>query len=236
MPTVNEHKYITDIVHSEFIDLIWKSPEGNRFCVGKLYRNDKFEYIKDNPAAYQAGFTCYPAFAIFTQSEITEYPEPIKVFARRLPPKSRSDYSRFLALYGLDYKSEFVKNISDFDLLAYTGAHLTDNPFSFANPFVGCEPPFQFVMQAAAFDRYGKNLKDEELLKQNFSFNVESENPIDQQALAIRVGKEKIAYVPRSYTEVFHKWLKIGFKVNLSAFRINGTETHRYLYLFVSVS
>ena len=235
MPTMSEHKYISNIVHSEFIYLIWKSPEGSRFPVGKLYRNDRFEYIAKQ-SAYEAGFTCYPAFAIFAEASLIEYSEPIKVFSRRLPPKSRSDYGKFLALYGLDHTLDAVKNISDFDLLAYTGAHLTDNPFSFANPFNGCKPPFQFVMQAAAFERYGLDIKKEELLEKNLNLASEPENPKDKEAISVKFGEEKIAYVPRSHTEVFHEWLKLGFRIDLTVFRINGTDEHRYLYLFVSVS
>lgn len=235
MPTISEHKYIEGLVHSEFIYLIWKSPAGDRFPVGKLYRDDKFEYIAKE-SAYDAGFTCYPAFAIFTEAPSIEYTEPIKVFTRRLPPKSRSDYGKFLALYGLDYKSEAVKDISDFDLLAYTGAHLADNPFSFANPFKGCKPPFQFIMQAAAFHIYGQKIQNQELLlEKNLNLALEPENPKDIHALSIKFQEQKIAYVPRSYTEVFHEWLKLEFKIDLSVFRINGTDEHRYLYLFVSV-
>ena len=202
MPTMSEHKYISNIVHSEFIYLIWKSPEGSRFPVGKLYRNDRFEYIAKQ-SAYEAGFTCYPAFAIFAEASLIEYSE---------------------------------KNISDFYLLAYTGAHLKDNPFSFANPFNGCKPPFQFVMQGAAFERYGVNFNNNDLLEQSLSLCPEPANSMDKEAISVKFGEEKIAYVPRSHTEVFHEWLKLGFRIDLTVFRINGTDEHRYLYLFVSVS
>jgi hypothetical protein len=232
---MSEHKYISNIVQSEFIYLIWKSPKGNRFPVGKLYRNDRFEYIAKH-SAYEAGFTCYAAFAIFTEAPLIEYSEPIKVFSRRLPPKSRSDYGKFLALYGLDHTLDAVKNISDFDLLAYTGAHLTDNPFSFANPFKDCKPPFQFVMQAAAFERYGVNFNNNDLLEQSLSLCPEPENPKDKEAISVKFGEEKIAYISRSYTEAFHEWLIHGFNIDLTVFRINGADEHRYLYLFVSVS
>ena len=124
---MQSEKTISNIVKSRFLYLIWKNEQSSkRFAVGKLYE-DRFEYFDKNTLeeAIDEGFQGFPAFSLDEKT----HSNALKVFMRRLPPKNRTDYDKFLALYGLDYEKEIVKNISDFELLGYTGAYVSGNSF-----------------------------------------------------------------------------------------------------------
>lgn len=224
-------KLIKDVVKSDFLYLMWKSPEKERYIVGKLYPN-KFQYIK-NQKAEELGFTGYPAFNI----EQEEHDNPIETFMRRLPPKHRTDIDKYLNLYALSIDLIKEKSITDFQLLGYTGAYVTGDPFNFANPFMGedCKPPIQFILKAAAFNRYHQNFIRENLVGKSISLEKEPSNSCDSNAVKLYCDSQQIGYIPHGYSETITKWINSGCQFDVTVDRINGSPESPDLYLFVQV-
>lgn len=89
--------------------------------VGLLYEEDgRFEYETEDPSRE------FPAFDINTKV----HENAIDVFARRLPPKTGTDYKNLLDVWNLDPE----KDHSIFTLLAYGGGKLYGDPFYFIDP------------------------------------------------------------------------------------------------------
>ena len=230
---MQSEKTISNIVKSRFLYLIWKNEKSSKhFIVGKLYE-DRFEYLdKDSlKESIDNGFEGVPAFDLDKKS----HENALKVFMRRLPPKNRTDYDKFLSLYGLDINLDSVKSISDFELLGYTGAYVSGNSFHLTNPFIDIEAPFEFVFRASAFNQYSKNLEDHLEINSQLSLKLERDNIFDNRAIQIVYKDIHIAYIPRGLIDSFHFWLKRDYKINLYTYRINGSSSYQYLYVFAEL-
>ncbi|QWF71803.1 hypothetical protein KEF85_04845 [Methylomonas paludis] len=213
--------------------LVWQTPEGksrSRFVVGEICRNDNdyiFRYLVDNAdftQAKQEGFLGYPAFRKLNQ----EYTEGVlETFLRRVPPRKRGDFHKYLELWRLAADVE----ISDFALLGHTGAKLPNDGFSLVNPFDGVNAPYEFYIEVAGFRYYQEiNLSDLEV-GMAVSFIVEPENPCDNQAVRIDVMGKKMGYVNKTQCAAFRHWLKTCV-ITAEIERINGTEARPLIYIY----
>lgn len=102
--------------------LSWQAKTAKEsYLVAKIERekdNYSFIYLTDTAefeAAIEQGFCGYPAFSPRTRLHTNNV---LDAFLRRLPPKTRGDYHRYLQQHGLP--APFL--YSDFSLLGYTGA------------------------------------------------------------------------------------------------------------------
>jgi hypothetical protein len=179
------------------------------------------------------GFTGYPTFK-YNDKELSnkEYSDGVlESFLRRIPPKKRGDFGKYLRLNRLPTD----KDISDYALLGYTGAKLPTDGFSIVNPFFGLVGPCEFLMELAGF-RYTKKFNSEDLnIGNTVSIKAEPENQHDPKAVKISYKGEKIGYINRVLVETFHKWLDSKAKVNLTIERINGSSTRPVVYLFIRI-
>jgi len=78
----------------------------------------------------------------------------LDAFVRRLPPRSRDDFSEYLDRYRLPNNARF----SDLALLAYTGGKLPSDGFEFCADLDQARPPFELVIEIAGF-RYQDSRK-----------------------------------------------------------------------------
>lgn len=229
--------FIKHIVEFDTLHLVWQSdkdPNRSRYIVAKLTRrgdNVSLEYLnatKDYKTASQYGFQGYPAFD-FKKEYHTQ--GVLDAFKRRLPPRTREDFGKYLEMFRLPSTS----NISDFALLGYSGAKLPGDEFSIVPSFEKVVDPCEFLMEVAGF-RYNSRINIENIeLNSAVTFESEPENQVDHQAIKILYKGSKIGYVPRDLLEEFHQWLESDRIVSAVIGRKNGQPERPILYLFVDL-
>ncbi|MCF7956542.1 MAG: hypothetical protein K9M75_12125 [Phycisphaerae bacterium] len=229
---------IEHIVEPDKLLLSWQtSMPGKcrqRMFIAELIRkgNDAdLVYLKESPEfakAQDSGFSGYPGFTI----EKTTHENVLASFMKRLPPRSRGDFGRFLNALRL---KEDV-NISDFALLGYSGAKLPEDDITVINPLDNASPPFELMLYIQDYKYYMESIPRTELTTEmQASFEPESDNENDPQAIRIMINGIKVGYVCRGLTASFHKWLNAGHKISAYVERINGTEHKPKIFIFVSV-
>lgn len=229
---------IQHIVEPTKLLLCWQAPEGNtrtRLIIGELEMLQDstvvFRYklnSDDMQKAKEFGFAGYPAF---NPKEELHTQGVMETFIRRLPPKSRGDFSKYLELYRLP-EDQFI---SDFALLAYTGAKLPTDGFSIVNPFYNLHEPCEFLMEIAG-SRYVKEFDISQLdIGDQVSIKSDNSNKFDKRAIAIEYREKRIGYINRALVEKFHEWIDSKAKITLIIERVNGHPVRPLVFLFVKV-
>jgi hypothetical protein len=254
-------RYIEHIVEPDRLLLSWQSsiPGENRLrmFVAELIRNGNDDanlvYLKESEdflRAQSLGFEKYTGFD--TEKEVHE--NVLGSFMKRLPPRTRGDFGRFLE--ALRIKPDAKAEISDFALLGYSGAKLPDDDFTVIHPFENASTPFELMLPVQGYRYYKDQLPFAALTKNmQAEFEAEPENPKDPEAIKIIINGVRAGYVSRGLTGSFHKWIQSGLKISacrgltgsfhkwiqsglkISAYveRINGTEQIPEIYLYVLV-
>ncbi len=228
-------RYIEHIVEPDRLLLSWQtSSERLRMLVAELIRNDNnadLVYLKNSEEfskAQSLEFEDYPGFAI--EKEI--HKNVLTSFMKRLPPRSRGDFGRFLDALRIKSDAE----VSDFALLGYSGAKLPDDDFTIIHPFKNASPPFELMLFVQGY-RYYKDQLPSNALSQDMQagFEAEPDNEFDPEAIKIIINDVKVGYVNRGLTGSFHEWMQAGLAISAYVERINGTEQNPEIYLYVSV-
>jgi len=173
------------------------------------------------------GFQGYPAFS----TKILGHTDGVsQVLMRRLPPRSRQDFSTYLEKFGL------VDNIdmSDFQLLAITEAKLPSDGFSLVDPLDEAQEYCDLMLEIAGFRYYSSNVP---LLKAGQPVKIEREwgNPHDYYAVEVTAEQRtKIGNINRLQARTFCRWLE-NRSVKTSMSRLNGRLGHPKAYIFVQV-
>lgn len=232
-------RFIEHIVESDRLLLSWQSSMTNqsrqRMFVGQLVRTGdddaNLAYLKDSEEFSKAqalGFDGYPGFAL----EKDVHKNVLASFMKRLPPRKRGDFDRFLAALRIKPDAE----ISDFALLGYSGAKLPDDDFTVVNPFENASGPFEFMLPVQGYRYYTDKLPRAALTTDmQARFDVEPDNPQDPEAIRIVIGDATAGYVCRGLTVSFHKWMQLGWTISAYIERINGPEQKPEIYLYVLV-
>jgi hypothetical protein len=230
---VNRIKHVTD---PNRLLLVWQAPEGKlrtRYVVGELFQREGqvvFRYLTDTEEFKKAcdeGFVCYPAFRKTGQ----EYTQGVlDSFLRRLPPRKRGDFGKYLEQWRLVPDVE----ISDFALLGHTGAKLPNDGFSLINPFDDIDLPHEFYIEVAGFRHQKKISVDDISVGMNAVFIAEPVNEYNADAVSIEVDGKKIGYVNNAQCKAFNRWLK-QYAINASVERMNGTSERPLIYLYGKV-
>lgn len=218
--------------------LVWQGPDGSkrtRHSVAELVcQGDgvvRFRYLHGEPDFENAcaeGFINYPAFRKIEQ---TYELGVVDTFMRRLPPRTRGDYAQYLEQFRLRPDTP----ISDFALLAYTGAKLPGDGFSILNPLEDIDGPCEVLIEVAGF-RHSSSLASSQLRPgDSVSFVHESDNPHDPNAVAVLVRGLRIGYVPRQQARAVRKWFEAGL-LHAEIERVNGRPDRPLIFLFVWVS
>ncbi|MCF7967195.1 MAG: HIRAN domain-containing protein [Methylobacter tundripaludum] len=225
---------IKHVIDPDRLLLVWQAPEEGRsrtrFVVGELRQHEGqvvFRYLPDTDEFKKAcaeGFICYPAFRKTGQ----EYSQGVlDSFLRRLPPRKRGDFGKYLEQWRLAPNVE----ISDFALLGHTGAKLPNDGFALINPFDNIEPPFEFYIEVAGF-RHQPNISIDDIsVGMSAVFIAEHDNEYNHDAVRIEVAGKKIGYVSDAQCKAFNSWLGRYF-INASVERINGTSERPLVYIY----
>lgn len=227
---MNLIKRVTD---PERLLLVWQAPEGKsraRYVVGELCQREGqvvFHYLTDTEEFKKAcaeGFVCYPAF----RKTSLEYTQGVlDSFLRRLPPRKRGDFGKYLEQWRLAVNVE----ISDFALLGHTGAKLPNDGFSLINPFDYIELPHEFYIEAAGF-RHQQNISVNDIsVGMNAVFIAEPSNEYNVDAVRIEIDGKKIGYVNNAQCNAFNRWLD-QYSIKACVERINGTSDRPLIYIY----
>lgn len=230
-------KFIEHILEPQRLLLVWQGSEGSsrsRRAIAELIRQAdgpvQLRYLTDTEelkAAQAEGFICFPAFRKLEQSYDLGV---VDTFMRRLPPRSRGDYAQYLEQFRLRPEMQ----ISDFALLAYTGAKLPSDGFSIVNPLENITTDADVLIEVAGF-RHHANL-DSKVIRPGESarFLGEPDNPHDPNAVAILVRDQKIGYVPRQQTLAVRQLATAG-AIEACVERVNGRPDRPLVYLFATL-
>lgn len=237
-------KLIENIVEPKRLIVLWQAIDknlgkaaGDRFVVGEISNQgsaSKLTYLdsEDAQKAVERGFkglTTYPYEPNKTYNGSVE-----SVLAKRLPPDSRSDYEDFLKAYRIS--PEAAGKVSPLALLANTTGTLAGDGFAFLPSFEGIEPPFQFVFEIAGF-RHNQGMKIDpisSLQSVEVSFEHDSDNEFDENAVAIYFDDKKLGYAPKGINTAILD-LKGKYQISASIERINGTFERPNVLVFVDV-
>ncbi len=165
-----------------------------------------------------------------TEKEVNE--NVLGSFMKRLPPRSRGDFGRFLDALRIKSDAE----VSDFALLGYSGAKLPDDDFTVINPFENASPPFELLLPVEGYRHYKDQLSLADLsTDMQAGFEAEPDNEFDPEAIKIIINDVKVGYVSRGLIGSFHEWMQAGLAISAYVERINGAEQNPEIYLYVSV-
>ena len=230
-------RYIEHIVEPKKLLLSWQTQSNKgrgRMFVAELIRNGTdadLLYLQDSDDfknAVSFGFENYPGFPAKQQ----KYEKILFAFMKRLPPRSRGDFGKYLDALRIPNNAE----ISDFALLGYSGAKLPDDGFTVIHTFENAVPPFEFLLNVQGYRYYAEQVPSDRIeLGQEATFQAEPENKSDPKAIKVIIGGTHADYVCRGLTDSFHRWFAADYKITASIERINGTTDRPDIYLFVSV-
>ena len=231
-------RYITHIVEPKRLLLSWQTSQPGkgrrRMFVAELIRNGcdaNLIYLFNSDEfrkAQSLGFKEYTGFPVDQQ----RHEKVLSTFIKRIPPRSRGDFGKYLESMRIRKDAE----ISDFALLGYSSAKLPDDDFTIIHTFEDAVPPFEFLLHVQGYRYCKEQLPFGSIeLGQNATFCAEPGNEIDPKAIKIIIGEVHVGYVCRGLTESFHKWFEMGYNINASIERKNGTVERPEIYLYVSV-
>ena len=230
-------RQIEHIVEPDRILLSWQTAsERLRMLVAELIRSGDDDanlvYLKESEdflKAQSLEFEGYPGFDI--KKDV--YENVLTSFMKRLPPRSRGDFSRFLEALRIKSDAE----ISNFALLGYSEAKLPDDDFTFIHPFKNASPPFELLLPVRGYRHYKEQLPLAELsTEMQAGFEVEPDNPKDPEAIKVVIDGVRVGYVSRGLTGSFHKWMQSDLTISAYVERINGAEQNPEIYLYVLVT
>lgn len=229
-------RFIEHLVEPHRLLLYWQARESqnrSRYRVGQLFKQDdevvlQYENGPEMMLARDLGFQGYPAFPL-KQAEHRH--QVMEAFKRRLPPRSRRDFSRYLELRAIPADA----SISDFALLGYSGAKLPNDGFELVHPFDDPPEAFEVLIEIAGF-RHEAEINVEQLQENDgIQFVLEPNNQFDPQAIRMESAGHKLGYVPRGYLDAFHRLITGGASLEGEVFRINGTSERPLVYVLTRI-
>lgn len=228
------------IVEPERLLLTWQPPEESspvrtRRIVGEVFLGVEgqavFRYLKTAPdfaAALDVGFKGAPAFPL-DQDETRQ--GVIESLLRRLPPRKREDFAEYLAQYRLPSPFPY----SDITLLGYTGARLPSDGFGLVPVFPAHEVPCDVLLEVAGLRHVFSGDMSTIRPGDPLMLQVDAENPVDPDALAVLHQDRKVGYVNRAMLPQFHTWMR-DHAVKLTVERLNGKPERPLIFAIVNVT
>lgn len=228
---------IDHVVEPSRLYLVWQAPadhDRTRRVVGELTKKNssvRLKYLLDTEDFEKARKSGFVGIMAFKPDSREHDHNVLEILKRRLPPRSREDFPKFLENFRLKLSS----CPSDFALLGYTEAKLPGDGFSVVNDYSAAVPPFEFVTEIAGFRYYaGMKMPFDSLIGEKVSFAAEPTNQHDSNAVRVDLGDEKLGYVSRVQAPSFVRWLD-QFEVSGTIDRVNGTPERPSVHVFVSV-
>jgi hypothetical protein len=230
--------FIEHIHEPKRLLLVWQAAElpRTRRAVAELVQpaaassRVMFRYLIDTAdfqLAQQEGFVAFPAFRKTDQSYDLGV---IETFARRLPPRTRGDYSQYLEQFRLRSDT----SITDMALLGYTGAKLPSDGFSILDPLEDVLKPCEMMIEVAGFRHTATISRDQLAIGSRAALREEPDNPYDANALAVYLGEQRIGHVPRQQATALRALMRNN-ALEMMIERINGQPERPLVYLFARI-
>lgn len=201
--------------------LVWRQPEHRWWPVGVLRREGPeftFQYTRGAVAAQAAGFR--PLLSFPDLSEIYASRELFPLFANRLPPESRGDYSQFVE--ALDLCGEADPLV----LLGRSGGERETDTFEvFPAPSRAADGRFEttfFVRGLRARDEAAQ--AEALILKIGERLLLEAEPANPHDSSAVRVMSERgthLGFVPRYLAPDVQQLIEAGAGIEVRVRRLN---------------
>lgn len=225
---------IENSIHVNTLFLTWQSnrDRNQRYRVGALIKQEnsfEFSYLtetQDYSEALKQGFLGYPAFPLdkgpFTNDVMT-------TFMKRLPPRSRRDFKKYLANHHLP--EDFHCN--DFDLIAHTGIQLPSDGFDLIPNLEEANIPFEYLMEVAGTRYYLSFEQSREIeIGSKVDLRCENDNEFDCNAVAMFVNQTKIGYVNKLLCQAVRKLIVRNLECYVT--QISGTTERPLIYVMLS--
>ncbi len=229
--------FIEHIIEPTKLLLAWQPADENRrtrYIVAELSRAENqsitLNYLvntDDFHKAQDSGFESYPAFQDINKC----YPDVLAAFMRRLPPRSRGDFSQYLE--GIRLKP--TAQISDFALLGYSGAKLLSDGFSIIHPFNHVDGNCELLLEAAGFRHLKKDQAIEIKIGELATFSKAFHNITREKAIQITVDDKQIGYVNRGLIPTFTDWIDNKRIADAWIEKINDTHEKPSVYVYVKI-
>jgi hypothetical protein len=215
--------------------LTWQSNESqkNRYFVGVVSKDGdtyNLRYLINTAEfkrAEEAGFQGYPAFKV---NDKTYTNNVMTTFMKRLPPRSRRDFSKYLNQHHLS--NDFSG--SDFELISHTGIQLPSDGFDLIPDLSEAEIPFDYMMEVAGtrhnitYEQFQTiKLKDEAILQ------LEDDNQFDCNAIAVYISGIRVGYVNKILCSSIKELLNRKC-IQTIVSKKSGTTARPLLYLMLS--
>lgn len=239
-----EH-WIEHIGEPDRLILAWQAPveqkDRVRWAVGELVKSAsgaQFHYFEGaefadlnggrTPADLRAaGYFGYPAFDVAQQGVFTS--GVLDAFMRRIPPRTRPDFPRYLAHFRVAPDS----GLSDFALLGLTEARLPGDGFSLIDPLDPQEERRDLVFEIAGH-RHNVECRDRLVEGRELKLVPDPTHVHDANAIRLEADGELIGYVNRLQAVAMGQWLK-SRAVQAWLLRLNGTPEKPRAFAFLRV-
>jgi hypothetical protein len=239
--------WVEHVDEPERLILAWQAPDNHpdrlRWAVGELVNTGegvRFRYFdadeirsfnnsRERGELEAAGYLGYPAFDPATNTAVWFDDGVLDAFLRRLPPRDRSDFPRYLEHFRLKPSND----LSPLALLGATEARLPGDGFSLIDPLDRRSRYRELVFEVAGH-RYNAQARDRLSVGQEVRLVAEPKNPHDANAIRIEAAGELIGHVNRLQAPTVGCWLK---ERDVSAWlsRLNGTPEKPRAFVFVRV-
>jgi hypothetical protein len=226
--------------------LSWRAPEDakpdrHRWAIGELTRDggqSMFRYFDDREfsdanvgrtisALIAAGFLGYPAFTYAPGQVFTD--EVLEAFQRRLPPRSRADFPRYLEHFRIRGDS----SVSTFALLGLTEAKLPSDGFALVDPLDPEASDCEVVLEVAGHRHY-RDAVGALKVGQAVELVADPGNSHDANAVRLEVGGQMIGHVSRFQAPTIGVWLK-SRRLEAWLLRLNGSTASPRAFVFLQM-
>ncbi|VXA90523.1 HIRAN domain-containing protein [Brevundimonas sp. G8] len=225
--------------------LAWQAPDGvedrRRWQVGMLdhqpacpqfryFEGSEFEALNAGRSIEdmrRQGFVSFPAFDYTPGKIFTE--NVMSTFGRRLPPSTRSDFSKYLEYFSIPSDQA----PTGLTLFALTEARLPGDGFSLVDPLDPDLVSGEVSFEIAGFrHEAGTSIPE---VGQSLRLVPEPTNVHDKDAVQVFLGDHRIGYVNRIQAPVVGQWLNTR-EVECIVLRFNGRPGAPRAYALLRLS
>ena len=129
-----------------------------------------------------------------------------------------------------------LDEVSDFELLAYSGARQAVDTFQLINPLTNIEAPCKFIIEVAGCRYYKDNFPINGIkVNDVVQFIEEPTNEFDNNAVTIQIDNKIIGYINRTQALSLKQCLS-DFDIYTHINKVNGTKERPRLYVCVEIS
>ncbi|MEE2566070.1 HIRAN domain-containing protein [Hyphobacterium marinum] len=230
---------IKNVIDWDSLKLVWQSADPkhrSHYHVATITREAagvklKYEAESDDfREASKHGFIGYPAFD-FKKSQVYTT-GVVNTFARRLPPKERDDYWKYLE----SFKLPATRQYSTMTLLGYSSGRLPSDGFSFVPVIRAQDAPFELMLEVVGYRHSAAtNMSAERFIGAHIEFRKDDKNRYDPNAVRVQAAGTHIGYVNRTMAMMIRELMDNDrIQLNGSIVRVNGTSARPRPYIFLS--